>query len=379
MKTKFSELEKKLISKKNRFKLSISQISEIKKKFKNQNILIYGAAGSIGEVFVLSILNYKFKKIYLVDKNENQLVDLNRSIILRKKKLNVEYICSDINNFNLNKFLFEKKINMFLNFAAIKHVRSEENNYSLEYLFKTNCKSCFNFKQNKFLKNIFFISTDKACNPSSLMGVSKNLMEQQLFLKKKGFKNIFVSSVRFANVSFSNGSVLKMIVDKIKSEDNFGIPKNIYRFFITHEEAVSLCLKSLLKICDGMIVIPKERVLIDQLSIYELLLKILKLYNVKFKIKKNTIFAKNFRINLIKNKIMGQKEREVLFEENETNLIKNLDQSTLIFKPIISYSKLKFIKKFNLDTFSKKFKRKIFKYYKNVEYKNLGFKISQKL
>ena len=87
MKTKFSELEKKLISKKNRFKLSISQDSEIKKKFKNQNILIYGAAGSIGEVFVLSILNYKFKKIYLVDKNENQLVDLNRSIILRKKKI----------------------------------------------------------------------------------------------------------------------------------------------------------------------------------------------------------------------------------------------------------------------------------------------------
>ena len=98
--------------------------------------------------------------------------------------MNVEYICSDINNFNLNKFLFEKKINMFLNFAAIKHVRSEKNNYSLEYLFKTNCKSCFNFKQNKFLKNIFFISTDKACNPSSLMGVSK-LNGTKIIFKKR--------------------------------------------------------------------------------------------------------------------------------------------------------------------------------------------------
>ena len=102
----------------------------------------------------------------------------------------------------------------------------------------------------------FFISTDKSVYPTSLMGLSKKIMEQKLFFLKKKHKNKFVSSVRFANVSFSNGSILKSILQKTMDNEIFGIPNNIKRYFISHEEAANLCLKSLLNEANGSIVIP---------------------------------------------------------------------------------------------------------------------------
>src|SRR5210317_19135 len=165
MLAKYHDLEKKLITNKNRFDLNIKQKSELNQIFKNKNILICGAAGSIGEFFVLNCLKFNFKKLYLVDKNENGLAELNREIVLKNKNYEIDYICADINSFNLNYFLKKKKINLFMNFAALKHVRSEENNFTIKYLFETNSLKCFNFTPSKYLKKVFFISTDKACNP----------------------------------------------------------------------------------------------------------------------------------------------------------------------------------------------------------------------
>jgi FlaA1/EpsC-like NDP-sugar epimerase len=372
-------LENKVITKKNRFPLSVAHKNELKRIFYNQNVLIFGAAGSIGSAFVLNILKYKIKKLYLIDNNENELVELNRHIILADKKTDVEYICNDINNFELNKFIKTNKINIFLNFAAIKHVRSEENIHTLKYLFETNCNNCFNFTPTKYLKKVFFISTDKASDPSSLMGVSKKIMEQKLFLKKKRYKENFFSSVRFANVSFSNGSVLKMIVDKINSNQNFGIPLNIKRFFITHSEAVNLCLKSLTKEADGMILIPNEVTLGKQISIFELLIKILKHYKIKNKIHKNFIITKKFKISLISKKIVGQKNSETLYSDGEFLAIKTLDKSTTLMKPKITISKTKIIKQL---TFKKKIihvKEKLLKYFKGININKENIKLSKNL
>ena len=125
-------LEKKLISKKNRFKLSKIDLFEIKNDFKNKNILIAGAAGSIGSQFIKDLieLNIQPKKIFLLDKDENLITELNREIVLicKKKLLNrINIVCSDLTSLNLDNFLFINKITHYLNFAAIKHVRSEEN------------------------------------------------------------------------------------------------------------------------------------------------------------------------------------------------------------------------------------------------------------
>ena len=200
----YTSLEKKLISSENRFILQVRDLYELKKIFKDKTLLISGSAGSIGSQIVLDLYKYQFrpKKIYLLDKNENQLTDLNRTILLQRKKISVEFICTDLITFNLDNFIRDNKIQIYMNFAAAKHVRSEENIYSIKYMLKTNS---FNFlPKNKYnLERVFSVSTDKTVNPTSVLGISKNLMEKML-VKFSNKKKVFVSTARFAKVSFSN-------------------------------------------------------------------------------------------------------------------------------------------------------------------------------
>ena len=138
----YKSFEKEIISKTNRFKINRKDLNELKKTFKNKIVLISGAAGSIGSQFSKDIFKYNFeiKKIIFFDKDENMLTELNRELLLFKnfKKINKEFVCSDLNSIDISSFLFKKKVQFYLNFAAIKHVRSEENIQSIKYMFKTN-------------------------------------------------------------------------------------------------------------------------------------------------------------------------------------------------------------------------------------------------
>jgi len=312
--------EKKIISSYDRFSLSDIQYDEIRKDFNGSKILIIGAAGSIGKEFTFRIMDFDFQELYLMDKDENQLTELNRDLVrdYRKKIKKINFICADLNIFKLDDFIIKNKISHYLNFAAVKHVRSEENLHSINYMLMTNSKN-FLPKKTKIshLKKIFSISTDKAVYPSSLLGVSKKIMEEKLYEIKNKNKKLFVSSTRFANVSFSNGSILKLIIDNLISKKDFGIPLNINRFFITHKEASSLCLKSLLRESDGYIIVPKHQILGEGKSIYELCIKIIKNLKLKFKIMEKKILFNNFCIYLEKRKIIGQKSFELLYEKNE--------------------------------------------------------------
>ena len=193
----------------NRFSLRSKENSEIKKDLKNAKILILGAAGSIGSEFTKRILKYKFNKLTLIDKDENSLVDLNRDINLFypniKKKVN--YNVLDITSSNIDSIIQHKKITHYFNFAALKHVRSEENFESINYIFRTNSFDFLPTKKFK-LKKLFSISTDKSCYPESILGISKKIMEENLALFKLKNKDVHVSSTRFANVAFSKGSIL---------------------------------------------------------------------------------------------------------------------------------------------------------------------------
>ena len=318
--TNYNLFEKKIISHRDRFNLNKNQLKEIRQDLKNSNILVIGAAGSIGKEFSKRLMTFNFRNLYLMDKDENQLTELNRDIVrdYRKNIHKINFICVDLNVFNLDDFLLKNKISHYLNFAAVKHVRSEENLYSILYMIMTNSKNFLPKKKiKKTLKKIFSISTDKAVYPSSLLGVSKKIMEEQLFKIKKRNPKLFVSSTRFANVSFSNGSILKLVLDNLISKKNFGIPININRFFMTHKEASSLCFKSLLNESNGNIIIPKNQVLGKSKSIFDLCIKIIKNLNIKFKIKRKKILLKNFQIHLESRKITGQKEIELLHEKNE--------------------------------------------------------------
>ena len=348
------DLENKIFGKISRFNLKKKQEKEIHKNFKNSKILIIGAAGSIGKAFSIKLKKYKILKVIFLDKDENSLTELNREINLNfKKNIKRDFICQDINNINIYKFLFSEKINHFFNFAALKHVRSEENFHSLDYLIKTNCISPFqlgNLNKLKHLKKIFFISTDKTAYPSSLMGCSKKIMENELYRLKRKFKDKFISTVRFANVAFSNGSLLKNIYDKTLVNSPVGVPDNVCRYFVTHSEAADLCLISTLEEAKNHIIIPSKESIGKQMPLKDLAVKIIK------KLGKVPIFVKKIFISRVKvqqvileqRKILGQKNEEYFFQYDEKVLDFTGDKRVkkiLLYENSKSNLYLKFFKK----------------------------------
>lgn len=367
---KIFELEKELISNKNRFKLNYNQKKELKKDFKHSIILIIGAAGSIGSKFTKELKIYNFKKIYLIDKDENQLTELNRDLIslFKKKIFKIQFICNDLNLINLDRFINDKKITHYINFSAVKHVRSEENLDSIGYMMKTNFHNFLpkKLKKSSKLRKVFSISTDKAVYPSSILGLTKKLMEQKLYNFKKRFPHIGVSTTRFANVSFSNGSALKMIIDKFREGKDFGIPKKVERYFITHEEAVALCLKSLLSNCDGSILIPNFDILKKQIKIYDILLKISKILKLKFNKSPNKlIFSNRSKVFLISKNIIGQKLSEKLNEKQEELISINNDKTVykINFKKGNYFKNISFLKKIkNLNKLKLFLRKKVVNY-----------------
>ena len=315
-----NELEKILISKVNRYQLSSVEFKQLKKIFKGKNILVTGACGSIGSAFTNELLNYPYKKVYLLDKDENNLTEMNRSIVLKKKN-NIEYICTDLNIFNLDQFLLENKIQIYLNFAAVKHVRSEENFESTKYMIKTNVDSFCPQKKN-FLKIFFSISSDKSINPHSILGISKHLMELKLMEYSKKYPSVHVASTRFANVAFSRGSYLEYVLNRIEKKIIFGVPMNISRYFITKKEAVSLCLLCLISSSKNKIIIPKIEKLQKEVKLIDLVRKILKIKNYKLIFSKTNKKIKNniFPIVPQYDHIIGQKNYEEFMYDKEKKI-----------------------------------------------------------
>ena len=327
----YKYFEREVISKVNRFEISKKDFNELKKSFQNKIILISGAAGSIGSQFSKDIFkyNFKIKKIIFLDKDENTLTELNRELLLFKnfKKVNKEFMCSDLNSIDISDILLENKVQFYLNFAAIKHVRSEENIQSIKYMFNTNS---IKFMPRKFknLKKIFSISTDKTVNPSSILGVSKYLMEMNLSKYKN--KDIFVSSVRFANVAFSNGSILKYVVDRLTQKKEFGVPINIKRFFITHSEASNLCFKSLLKRNNKKIVIPNSKILYKDYLLTKLVEKITRKFNLTPKFYKKGNITNNYRNKICYILLTSTSDGQKSFEEfasKKENILEDIDKS----------------------------------------------------
>ena len=374
---RFKDLETKVISKTNRFELSLNERKEIRADFKNSKVLITGAAGSIGAAFVNSILNLDFKKIYLLDKDENSLTELNREInlIYKKNKIKkIEYICSDLIFFNIKKFICNEKVTHYLNFAAVKHVRSEENIDSMKYMFNTNAEKFLpfsNFNEKNYLKKVFSVSSDKAVNPCSILGVSKKLMESKLSYFKKKNPSIFVSSARFANVSFSNGSILKRIIDCISENKPIGIPRNIKRYFITHQEAANLCLKSLLKDVDGNILVPETNNLMQLVDIKSICEKILDNFGLKPIYGKKKSTKKSIIICLTDGQIQGQKKFEEFHDKDELPIKSSAIKGIRLIKLIHDLDVRRFVKEIEkIDMYDDVFK------FVNKKFKNI--KLPQK-
>ncbi len=213
----------------------------------SSSFLVLGGAGTIGQAVTKEIFKRSPKKIHVVDLSENNLVELVRDI-----RSSFGYISGDFQTFALDIGSLEYdafiesdgKFDYVLNLSALKHVRSEKDPFTLMRLINVNI---FNTDKtvlqsiNKGVKKYFCVSTDKAANPVNMMGASKRIME--MFLMRR-CEDISISMARFANVAFSDGSLLYGFDQRIKKEQPIVAPKDIKRYFVTPQESGELCLIS---------------------------------------------------------------------------------------------------------------------------------------
>ena len=236
------------------FKLNEKVKFKIPKKYHNKTILITGAGGSIGKNLFFELLGSTAKKIILVEQDELKLFNLKKNYESIKSdkniKLDILFKLGNLSDeFFLKKiFLDDKKIDYVLHAAAYKHVGlGEQNLYSFvkNNIFVTYDLAKISIQNN--VKKFIFISTDKAVNPKSIMGYSKNFCEKILInlSKSNNLKNIF-KIVRFGNVINSDGSVLPIFEDQILKGNPVTVTdKNVTRYFMTISNACQLVLRTI--------------------------------------------------------------------------------------------------------------------------------------
>lgn len=221
----------------------------IREIVESSSFLVIGAAGSIGQAVTKEIFKRNPKKLHAVDISENNLVELVRDL-----RSSIGYIEGDFQTFALDIGSLEytafikqdRQYDYVLNLSALKHVRSEKDPYTLMRMIETNIfNTVKTLEQSKEAgaRKYFCVSTDKAANPVNMMGASKRIMEMFLM---QGSESIEISTARFANVAFSDGSLLHGFNQRIQKKQPIVAPNDIKRYFVTPQESGELCLMSCL-------------------------------------------------------------------------------------------------------------------------------------
>ncbi len=218
----------------------------LRERIGGKSVLVIGGAGTIGSSFIRAILRYMPASLCVVDTNENGLVELTRDLRSSTElAVPADYVTYPM---DFGAPVFEKMFrarggfNIVANFAAHKHVRSEKDRYSIEAMLENNV-----FKAKRLLdlltelrpERYFSVSTDKAANPVNVMGASKKLMEEVIL----AYGDVFpVTTARFANVAFSNGSLLASYERRMALQQPLVAPSDIRRYFVSPAESGQICL-----------------------------------------------------------------------------------------------------------------------------------------
>lgn len=227
----------------------LNNYEELNNTVSISSFLVIGGAGTIGMAVTKEIFKRNPLKLHVVDISENNLVELVRDL-----RSSVGYIAGDFQTFALDigSDLYDSFIendgeyDYVLNLSALKHVRSEKDPFTLMRMIDVNILNTDKTLQHsisKGTKKYFCVSTDKAANPVNMMGASKRIME--MFLMRKSTE-INISTARFANVAFSDGSLLHGFNQRIQKKQPIVAPNDIKRYFVTPEESGQLCLMSAL-------------------------------------------------------------------------------------------------------------------------------------
>ena len=231
------------------------------KEIKDKKVCVIGGAGSIGSSFIKAVLRFEPKSVVVVDLNENGLAELVRDVRSTKGLFCPdEFRCYTLNFADPifeRIFREEKGFDIVANFSAHKHVRSEKDKYSVQALIENN-----DIKAKKLMdllcvyppKHFFCVSTDKAANPVNIMGASKRIMEDLVMAYNPYFK---VTTARFANVAFSNGSLPDGWIHRMQKKQPLAAPNDVKRYFVSPEESGQICMLACILGKKGEIFFPK--------------------------------------------------------------------------------------------------------------------------
>lgn len=237
---------------------------ELSELIANSRFLIVGGAGSIGGAVVRELFSRNPQALHVIDSSENNLAELVRDI-----RSSLGYIEGDFRAYCFDALGAEfaafakqaltqdKAYDYVLNFSALKHVRSEKDPFTLMRLIDVNIfltRKLLEFAQQCGAKKFFCVSTDKAANPVNMMGGSKRIMEMFLLGDDSSTS---VSTARFANVAFSDGSLPHAWTQRMLKRQPLSAPNDIRRYFVTGQEGAQLCLFSILQGRDREIYFPK--------------------------------------------------------------------------------------------------------------------------
>lgn len=231
------------------------------REIKDKKVCVIGGAGSIGSSFIKAVLRFEPRSVVVVDLNENGLAELVRDV----RSTEGLYVPDEFRCYTLNFadpiferiFREEKGFDIVANFSAHKHVRSEKDRYSVQALIENN-----DIKAKKLMdqlceyppKHFFCVSTDKAANPVNIMGASKRIMEDLVMAYNKYFK---VTTARFANVAFSNGSLPDGWIHRLQKKQPLAAPSDVKRYFVSPEESGQICMLACILGKPGEVFFPK--------------------------------------------------------------------------------------------------------------------------
>lgn len=305
--------------------------AELQKSINGKTVLVIGGAGSIGSSFIKALLPFEPKTLVVVDINENGLTELTRDLRSSSNHLVPEdyitYPMSYADEVFSKMFIDRGGFDIVANFSAHKHVRSEKDKFSVEALLKNNvlnAKLLLDLLTQYPPKHFFCVSTDKAANPVNIMGGSKKIMEDMIMAYANKFP---VTTARFANVAFSNGSLPAGFLERIAKHQPVSAPSDVTRYFVSPEESGQICLMACVLGKTGQIYFPKlgkEQVLTFS-EIATLLLKDLG-YGIEEckdeqeaikKAEKLTSHSKKYPVYFSKSDTTGEKSYEEFFTEDE--------------------------------------------------------------
>lgn len=239
----------------------LANFAELTREIQEKSVCVIGGAGSIGSSFIKAILRFKPAKLVVIDLNENGLAELTRDL----RSTDGMYVPEEFRTYTLNFadpiferiFREEKGFDIVANFSAHKHVRSEKDKYSVQALIENNdikAKKLMDLLTEYPPKHFFCVSTDKAANPVNIMGASKRIMEDLVMAYTSKFK---VTTARFANVAFSNGSLPDGWIHRIQKKQPLAAPNDVKRYFVSPEESGQICMLACILGNNGEIFFPK--------------------------------------------------------------------------------------------------------------------------